>query len=219
MAVSFRGHGSSDKPSTGYSVNDLATDVEELLEVCGIEKAVIAGHSGSCLVARRVALDVPERTVGLVLEGSPVTLRGNVRLAEFVRSVVMRLEDPIDPGFARSFLADTSSAALDAGLLDKLIDDLLEVPTHVWRELFASLLDYDDVAELERISVSTLLIWGDADSLVTREVQDELARLLVRSQLLVYAGIGHTPRWEDPGRFVADVAAFIEHLPGLGASR
>lgn len=29
-------------------------------------------------------------------------------------------------------------------------------------------------------------------------------------ELLVYSGIGHTPRWEDGSRFASDVAAFIE---------
>jgi pimeloyl-ACP methyl ester carboxylesterase len=28
--------------------------------------------------------------------------------------------------------------------------------------------------------------------------------------LLVYPGVGHTPRWENPGRFADDIAAFVE---------
>ena len=61
VAVSLRGHGDSDKPKTGYRVEDYAVDVVSLLDALGIERAVLAGHSGSCLVARRVALDRPER--------------------------------------------------------------------------------------------------------------------------------------------------------------
>jgi non-heme chloroperoxidase len=30
--------------------------------------------------------------------------------------------------------------------------------------------------------------------------------------LIVYANVGHTPRWEDPSRFSADAAAFVEEL-------
>ena len=88
IVVSQRGHGDSDKPPTGYRVQDFAVDVPMLLDALGIERAVLAGHSGSCLVARRVALDHPERVAGLVLEASPTTLRGHAGLTEFVESVV-----------------------------------------------------------------------------------------------------------------------------------
>jgi len=55
---------------------------------------VLAGHSGSCLVARRVAIDRPERVTGLVLEASPTTLHGHAGLETFVESVVSGLHDP-----------------------------------------------------------------------------------------------------------------------------
>jgi pimeloyl-ACP methyl ester carboxylesterase len=73
IAVSPRGHGDSDKPAIGYRVEDFAADVVPLLDGLGIEQAVVAGHSGSCLAARRVAIDHPERVAGLVLEASPTT--------------------------------------------------------------------------------------------------------------------------------------------------
>src|SRR4029450_13082088 len=75
----------------------LAAAVLDLLDGLAVERAVLAGHSGSCLVVRRVAIDHPERVAGLVLEASPTTLRGDPGLTEFVESVVSGLEDPIDP--------------------------------------------------------------------------------------------------------------------------
>src|SRR5439155_17892037 len=107
VAVSLRGHGDSDKPKTGYRVEDYAVDVVSLLDALGIERAVLAGHSGSCLVARRVALDRPERVAGLVLEASPTTLRDHAGLAEFVQSVVSGLEDPISADVVQSLLTQT----------------------------------------------------------------------------------------------------------------
>ena len=56
VAVSQRGHGESDKPETGHRVEDFAADVVSLLDALHVERAVLVGHSGSCLVARRVAL-------------------------------------------------------------------------------------------------------------------------------------------------------------------
>ena len=166
IAVSQRGHGDSDKPPTGYRVEDFAADVVALLDALGIGRAVLAGHSGSCLVARRVAMDRPDRVAGLVLEASPTTLHGHAHLTELVESTVSGLEDPIDADFARSFVVDTSSGEVVPELLDRLVAELLKVPARVWREMFAALLKYDDTAELGRITAPTLLVWGDADGVV-----------------------------------------------------
>lgn len=212
VAVSQRGHGESDKPDTGYGVDDFAADVVPLLDALGIARAVLAGHSGSCLVARRVALDQPDRVAGLFLEASPTTLRDDPQLAGSVESVVSELEDPITPDFARSFLAQTSSAGIRPDLIDLLADELLKVPARVWQETFSGLLEYDDLSELGRIEAPTLLVWGDADAVVPREMQDLLAHSIPEADLLVYHGVGHTPRWEDPKRFSGDLATFARQV-------
>lgn len=210
IAFSQRGHGDSDKPAAGYRVEDLAADVVPFLDRVGVERAVLAGHSGSCLVARRVAIDHPVRVAGLVLEASPTTLRGDVGLADFLVSTVSSLSDPIDPTFARSFVADTSTVELPPNILDQLVDDLLKVPARVWKEMFADLSAYDDMQELDCITAPTLLIWGDADGLVGRDMQATLAARIRDSELLIYPGVGHTPRWENPSRFADDIAAFVD---------
>lgn len=212
VAVSQRGHGDSDKPAAGYGVEDFAADAVLLLDGLGIGRAVLAGHSGSCLVARRVAIDHPDRVAGLVLEASPTTLRGHAGLKSLVASVVSTLADPIDPTFARSFVTDTSAEGLTPDVLDLLADETLKVPARVWKEMFAGLLAYDDLDELGRIRAATRLVWGDADDLVGRDMQDVLTARLPGADLIVYPGVGHTPRWEDPSRFADDVVAFLETL-------
>lgn len=207
IAVSQRGHGESGKPESGYRVEDFAADVVALLDALNVERAVVVGHSGSCLVARRVALDHPSRVAGLILEASPTTLRDNAQLLRFVESV-SELEDPISPDFARSFVVDTSSENVAPELVDLLVEDVLAVPAHVWKETFAGLLAYDDQAELPLIDAPTLLVWGDADTVVSREMQDELARSIPDASLRVYPGVSHTPRWEDPARFSTELVVF-----------
>ena len=209
VAVSQRGHGDSDKPAAGYRVEDFAGDVVRALDALGIERAVLAGHSGSCLVVRRVAIDHPERVAGLVLEASPTTLRSDAGLEGFVESLT-NLEDPIEPGFVRSLLIGTSSEDVAPHVLEPMVEELAKVPARVWREMFSELLHYDDITELARIGVPTLLVWGDADELVGRDMQMRLARSIGGAELMVYRGIGHTPRWQDASRFASDVAAFVE---------
>jgi non-heme chloroperoxidase len=212
IAVSQRGHGESGKPQTGYRVEDFAADVVPLLDTLGVERAVLAGHSGSCLVARRVALDHPDRVVGLLLEASPTTLRDDAQLLHFVESVVSELNDPISPDFARSFVLNTSSEGVAADLIDLLVKEILAVPARVWQQTFTGLLEYDDRTELPLIEAPTLLVWGDADTLVSRAMQDRLLGSIPDSDLFVYPGVGHTPRWENPARFSSDLVAFAHSL-------
>lgn len=210
ISVSQRGHGETDKPEVGYGVEDFAADVVPLLDALGIERAVLTGHSGSTFVVRRVALDHPERVAGLILEASPTMLRNDPGLLSFIESVVSSLDDPISPDFARSFVADTSSEQLPPDLVDQLVDELLKVPARVWKETFAGLIGYDDITELPFIEAPTLLVWGDADTLVSRDMQDSLASSIPDAELVVYPGAGHTPRWEEPVRFSGDLVAFVQ---------
>jgi pimeloyl-ACP methyl ester carboxylesterase len=212
IAVSQRGHGESDKPPTGYRVEDFAADVLPLLDELGVERAVLAGHSGSCLVCRRVAIDRPDRVAGLVLEASPTTLHGHPGLEQLVTSIRAELDDPIDRDFAHAFVVDASSDEVDPDTLEQFVDEVQKVPARVWREMFTALLHYDDVGELGLVTARTLLIWGDGDTLVGRDMQEQLAVALPCEALLVYAGAGHAPRWEDPLRFASDVTAFVARL-------
>jgi non-heme chloroperoxidase len=122
----------------------------------------------------------------------------------------MSVADPIDPDFARTFVRDTSSANVAPEVVDTAVADILKVPSRVWHEMFAGLLDYDDMRELTRVGAPTLLIWGDDDPLVSREMQEVLARRIPQAELIVYPSVGHTPRWEDSQRFSEHLAAFVE---------
>jgi pimeloyl-ACP methyl ester carboxylesterase len=208
IAVSQRGHGDTDKPPTGYRVEDFAHDVPLILDALDIDRAVIAGHSGSCLVARRVAIDHPERVAGLVLEASPTTVVGNPGLEAFLATV----PDPIDADFARDFVLATSTGDLPRAVVDELSNELLKVPAHVWRQMFQSLLAYDDLADLHRVAAPILLVWGDADPVVSRDMQQALVAGLPAAELVVFGGLGHTPRWEDSARFARDLAAFAARV-------
>jgi len=182
--------------------------VVPLLDALSIERAVLAGHSGSCLVARRVALDHSDRVAGLLLEASPTTLRDDAQLLRFVESVVSELDDPISPDFARSFVVNRSSENVAPDLADLLVEEILAVPARVWKQTFAGLLAYDDQTELPLIETPTLLVWGDADTLVSLAMQDQLASSIPDADVLVYPGVGHTPRWDDPARFSDDLMTF-----------
>jgi pimeloyl-ACP methyl ester carboxylesterase len=211
IAVSQRGHGDSDKPASGFRVEDYAGDLARFLDALGIDRAVVAGHSGAGLVARRFALAHPDRTAALVLEAAPTTLRGNAALEGFVASLVADLTDPVDKAFVQAVIGDTTGD-LPAGFAEDMVQESLKVPARVWQETFASLLEYDDTGELGRLAAPVLLVWGDADDLVDRGMQDVLRDTIPDAELSVYPGIGHSPHWENPSRFATDAGAFVQRV-------
>lgn len=69
IAYDARGHGASDPPADpdAYEYADLAADAQRVLDEQGVERAVLVGASMGAHTAVRVALEAPERVVGLVL--------------------------------------------------------------------------------------------------------------------------------------------------------
>lgn len=208
LAISQRGHGDSDKPLVGYTVTDFEADLGAFLDAFAVPRVVVVGHSSASLVARRFAVRHPDRVAGIVLEGSFVHIGDRVPLE--VRARFAALRDPLTRDFVRNFAGGTYERPPAKEFLDVMLDENLKAPARVWRETFASLLDYDDTSELATLRTPTLLIWGDRDTIIDREATNTLARSIPSSRLLVYEGVGHSPHWEDPDRFARDLAVFVE---------
>ena len=68
VALDLRGRGNSSKPGIGsYGMQTHAEDVLAVMDVLGIEEAVVGGHSMGAYVATALAVAAPERCLGLVL--------------------------------------------------------------------------------------------------------------------------------------------------------
>jgi pimeloyl-ACP methyl ester carboxylesterase len=212
VVPTFRGHGDAGRPATGYRSSDLAADLVAFMDALRIEAAAVAGGSSGGLVAQRAALDFPGRVLGLVLLGSPLTFTDKPAAQELWASTVSKLSDPIDQAFVRGFLLSTLSRPAEDARLDVLVEESLKVPAAVWKATLDGVLHDDFSAELGRIGVPTLVVWGDADTVLPREDQETLARLIPGGRLVVYEGAGHVFYWEDPSRVAADLASFLGRL-------
>ncbi|HUO71713.1 MAG TPA: alpha/beta hydrolase [Solirubrobacteraceae bacterium] len=61
LTYDLRGHGHSDVPPSGYTPDDMASDLLELLDVLEIERPVLVGHSYGADVALYAAARAPQR--------------------------------------------------------------------------------------------------------------------------------------------------------------
>ena len=66
-AMDLRGRGLSDKPPSGYSLPHHVRDLHCLLEDCGLNQAVLMGHSLGAYVSLAFAARYPERVKKLIL--------------------------------------------------------------------------------------------------------------------------------------------------------
>ena len=66
MALTRRGHGESDHPETGYDVDTLTKDIRQFMDILGIEKVIMAGHSMASIELSHFAALYPERVLKLI---------------------------------------------------------------------------------------------------------------------------------------------------------
>jgi non-heme chloroperoxidase len=206
LAVTGRGHGDADRPAGGYGLDELSADAAAFMDAVGLEAAVIVGGSSGGLIAQRLAVDHPERALGLVLVGSPRSLRGNAAVAAFA-DALCGLRDPIEDEFARDFVASTLSRPVPADFLETMIGEARRAPAAVWRQTLQGLLEAPPPTEAGPIAAPTLILWGDRDRFLPRAEQEALAAAVAGARLVVYEGAGHVLHWEEPERVAADVAA------------
>jgi pimeloyl-ACP methyl ester carboxylesterase len=64
VVVDHRGHGRSDKPKQGYSIQEHASDVLAVVDALKIDRAVVVGNSIGGMIAMQFTLDHPDRVLG-----------------------------------------------------------------------------------------------------------------------------------------------------------
>jgi pimeloyl-ACP methyl ester carboxylesterase len=210
VAPSMRGHGDSERPEEGYEYSDFATDAAALMDALQIESAIIVGHSLGSSVAKRFAIDYPDRTRGVVLVASLNNWPANPAIQGFWEGAIKPMEDPVDPGFVREFQESTVAQPIDESYMDTIVQESLKVPARVWKATVIGSVEHDQSGELGKIQAPTLIIWGNQEELAPREDQDEQVEAIPNAELKVYEGVGHAVHWEAPERFASDLVGFIE---------
>lgn len=209
LALTQRGHGDADRPVDGYAPRDFAADLAAFLDALDLDRAVIVGHSLGGVVATQFAGAYPDRTLGLVLMAGFHRFQENPVIVDFWESVLSKLEDPIDPAFARGFQEETTARPIASEQVDIFVAESLKVPARVWRAAAAGMMTDEHVVQLGAITAPTLILWGDRDAFAPQSDQIALCQAIPGAHLEIYHGIGHALHWEAPARVARDIAAFV----------
>jgi pimeloyl-ACP methyl ester carboxylesterase len=226
VAPDLLGHGRSAKPRGDYSLGAYASGARDLLGVLGFEHGTVVGHSLGGGIALQFAYQFPEYTERLVLVSSgglgkevhPLLRAAALPGAEFVLPLIIRDWMAGAGAAVGGFLGrlglsagpDLAEAARGyASLADR---GAREAFLHTLRAVID--LEGQRVSATDRLylaeSVPTLLIWGTHDPIIPIEHARVTQARIPESRLVEMDGAGHWPQLEDPNRFVAELAEFVE---------
>ena len=229
IAPDLLGHGNSAKPRADYSVAAYANGMRDLLEVLGVERVTVVGHSLGGGVAAQFAYQYPERCERLVLVATggvaravnPFLRVASAPLAE-VLLVAMNLP-PIRP-LGRLGLEVLSLAGHDLGRdkveLTEVFDRLPDTAARVaFTRTLRSAVDWRGQVVTMRdrayltAHMPTLIIWGTNDGVIPSRHAEIIHEAMPGSALEYFPGAGHFPHHADPERFVDVVHTFINTTP------
>lgn len=224
IAIDLPGFGESSKPAGGdYGIEAQARHLGQVLDALGLSRAHLGGSSmGGWIVARYAAL-APERVQSLWLIGAAGVR--SAELSEVRRAWLERGEYLLFARTAREFERILDTVFVERPFLPHGVRQVLAERAAANYELhtavFRRLMDEWEDSALERhvagLPTPTLLMWGDRDRAVDVSSVAVLESLMPHAQAVVYAGVGHLPMLEVPGRAAGDYLAFRAALPGPAA--
>ncbi len=203
--------------------------VNDVLDALQLENAVLAGASGGGIYATWYALEHPQRVRGLAMLGSTPTLPGG-HLPLPIRLMAMPvlgdvMTRPVKPGrrmllrmMASVGEADTITRHPD--LLDSLVagarDPVAVAANRAEFQALISPFGYRPATrtrpeDLRRLSVPTLMIWGNHDPVGPIEAARAAAQLIPDARLEVLPA-GHVPQLGHPEQVAKLLTAFARGL-------
>ncbi|WP_337190817.1 alpha/beta hydrolase [Qipengyuania oceanensis] len=216
------GHGLTGPSVSGnYERAEFEKTIDQVAGKLGLERFVLAGNSMGGGIAMGYAIDHPERLAGLVLvdaAGADIQREGGGNLA-FTLAGMPVVGDVLSQLLPRS-LVDKSfrqSVSNQAIVTDEAVDRYWELARYpgnrgATRKRFSAPRIPFAEAQLRAVSVPTLVMWGEEDSLIRVEAARWYDGLLPNSTLVVYPGIGHIPMEEAPDRSASDLRKFLSGI-------
>ena len=218
VVADLKGHGLSDKPRGRgeYTLARMADHAVEIMDAVGMRRATLVGHSMGCAIAVAVALRHPGRVSRLALL-APAGF-GAITLLPVAQALTPRFAAPLLPWLMRRWMIGLVlrlAYAWDSRLTARDVDEYY-APTqfpefaHAMRDL---LHDFQwkpgERAELERLTIPTLVMFGTRDRLVYNRSVEAMVRAIPNVVLDVVEGAGHVLPEEVPDRVNARLAAFV----------
>lgn len=205
IAVDLRGYGDSDKPDTGFTIDQFSKDLIQLADALHIEKPVWVGVSMGGMILQRLALDYPSRVKALVLVS---TTDGAMILDPHIPSIGA----PRDYGeVSKHMIVESFPPGTDPRLYQPLLDRIPSWNATVIREALTSMSRFNVHGQLSQIRVPTLVMVGAKDDVATSAIAKGIQEQIPGAQVKEF-NTGHFMMAEDPERFLFVLGEFLRGL-------
>ncbi len=205
-----------------YSIDGQVEMLADLMDVMGIEKAILIGNSAGGTIATAFALRYPDRVVALV-EVDAAFYTSNHTIPNWIRSLLYTPQaERIIPWILRSIenwgVDLLIKAWHDPDLISPEILEGYQVPLHVvnWDQGLFELIRASTVEvltdELDQLTIPVLVVTGDDDRIVPTSQSIQLAEDIPNAKLVVFEDCGHVPQEECPQQFLDAVIEFIDSI-------
>jgi pimeloyl-ACP methyl ester carboxylesterase len=214
IRVDLLGHGGSDKPSAGYSIDDQATVVAEALAKLGVANATVVGHSlGGSLVTALAQRSPQLASRVVIIDQTPEDGFENESLAQRVSywPIVGQAADRLLRITPKSMVRDQYEDAFAPGYdisrgfdnPDQPVDDLRAMTYTAYKDTYDAEKDFVAQSPLdERLATARLpamVIFGAQDQLYDAQAAVDRYRQNVPGvQTHLIPGAGHSPNVERP---------------------
>jgi len=214
-----RGIGQSSRPASGYTMSDLTRDTIGLLDALSISKAHIVGMSMGGLVAQNIALQQPQRVLGLVLMGSFAA--GDARLNHVLasRKPMMKRMTRYEYFWAIAAwmfgMQTLSKPASVDGFAKMAAGNPHPQNLRAFSQLVDGIAQYDNRAHLKDIRKPTLVMVGEQDILTPPHLSRVLAEGIPGAKLEVIPGVGHFCVAEDTKGVAGRLIRFFKRVDAM----
>ena len=206
FAFDLRGAGESDRPGSGYTIEQYAEDIDLAVQALGLEKFALIGHSMGGVMAMQYAVHHPERLSKLVLV-APAPSSGITGIDPAVRAQIKALRQNRE--LAKTMLKAFQTRPIADEVMDQQIEDNIKWQDDAYDAAFASMQSIDLSDAVSGIQVPTLIVVGDRDFLREDNLRD--AARIPHCALQVFYRVGHVIPYDVPDEFVAVLVDFLEH--------
>lgn len=202
LLYDLRGHGRSERPQTGYDLQEMTRDLEGLVDVDNGDDdspLTLVGHSYGALVALNFAIRFPQRVDRLVLVEAPLPPSDFPEITQFVQ---------LDPEkMVQSMPSELQAMVASGGRRTRrFVTGLAELATST--TLLEDLRNEPDIADeqLSKVTCPVLAVYGKQSA--CRPVADRLHAALPNCRKVLLDG-GHFLPTETPDALLENVQRFL----------
>ncbi|HRL21272.1 MAG TPA: SDR family NAD(P)-dependent oxidoreductase [Alcaligenes sp.] len=204
------GHAGSHYAGAGFTFEDLAGDIVELMDSLAIERAHLVGWCIAGNIAQLLALEHPERLASLALVCTTPTdarMRGVTQRAlhEYSASPLLTYQLEFNTIYQEDFL---TPAVLHS--LAMIRQAHVPVQAQALLCFIGNLFEFDTRARLHEISVPTLIIAGRHDIAFPVDQVALLKEAIADARLLVLDKGGHLPFLNQSEQFNRALGDFLD---------